>query len=82
MKLRALPVGDLVARIERLQKQQRKYAENSVAWSAAHITLGPLLAEMKRREKANGGEPNWRKWKADANADGSREISYEDLWKK
>jgi hypothetical protein len=32
-------------------------------WQLASDALQPLFREMAKRQAANGGERNWRKWK-------------------
>jgi hypothetical protein len=49
--------------IESLQSQQKRFPMDSKEWQEGSRRLAPLFEEMARRQKENGGEPDWRKWK-------------------
>lgn len=61
--LTSLQTIALMARIAALQKVQKRNPQNSPAWQEASAELAPLFAEMARRQRANGMETDWRKWK-------------------
>jgi hypothetical protein len=52
----------LAARIEELGAVQERNPPSSAAWQAASDALQPLFREMASRQRANGGERDWRKW--------------------
>lgn len=59
------PTSDLAAEIARFQKvqaQANRRREFSHADDIGQKILAPLFAEMARRQAANGGEPDWKKW--------------------
>lgn len=58
-----MTTAQLMQEIEGWQKTQKALRVDSVGWKRASDQLKPLFEEMARRQKANGGEPDWRKWK-------------------
>ena len=57
------PNGWFVQSIEKLQAVQKQHPVDSEIWKESSARLKPLFEEMARRQQANGGEPDWRKWK-------------------
>jgi hypothetical protein len=46
-----------------LQAVQKQHPMDSEVWKGCSRRLAPLFEEMARRQQANGGEPDCRKWK-------------------
>jgi hypothetical protein len=63
MRPAAMLTSDIVARIGDLQAVQERNPPFSMEWQLASDALQPLFREMAKRQTANGGERNWRKWK-------------------
>ena len=63
MRPAAMPTTDIVARIGSLQTVQERNPPSSMEWQLASDALQPLFREMARRQTANCGERDWRKWK-------------------
>jgi hypothetical protein len=58
-----MPTSNIVAKIRSLQDVQKRNAPSSLEWQLASNALQPLFREMAKRQRANGGEGDWRKWK-------------------
>jgi hypothetical protein len=62
-ELKTYPTATIERLIGRYQNVQKMHGVDSVFGRDASEGLAPLFAEMARRQKANGGEPDSRKWK-------------------
>ena len=58
-----VPTSWIVKSIETAQSIQKDYGPDSDMGKMASKELAPLFKVMAERQKENGGEPDWRKWK-------------------
>lgn len=62
-KFEKVPTSWIVQEIEGNQSIQKVHGPDSAMGRIASRKLAPLFRAMQERQKENGGEPDWRKWK-------------------
>lgn len=65
---------ELVTEIDRLQNIQKRNRSTSPEWQTANEQIEPLFAEMARRQEANGGELDWKKWTRTGAVEATRHV--------